>query len=179
MKNKSIAHLFLCIFGIATILSVPACAQDEKQDEAKETVAVQWTTKLSTALEQAENSGKMVMLEFVTSDCSWCDSMQANTLQNQEALQYLDQHYVPCRIPADVPGRIVFNGQELTIQQFIQGLRVSSFPTYMVLFKKNQEGDMQAVPFQGYHSPEDFIKIMTFFVDGSYGKMSFDDYRNQ
>lgn len=131
-----------------------------------------FSEELATSREEGK-SGVFVMFE--EADCPWCARMKARVLNQPEVQEYYRDHF---RIMAiDVNGDELmtdFKGNELTQKDYAERNRVRATPV-IIFFDLNGE---VTVRYTGaVRSPEEFLWLGEFVVDGHYKKDKFTVYK--
>lgn len=54
-----------------------------------------YSSDYEKSLQEAKDSGKLLMLLVVTQVCPWCKKFSSKTLQNSEIKTYISEHFVP------------------------------------------------------------------------------------
>jgi thiol:disulfide interchange protein len=104
--------------------------------------AIPWEKDLAGALARAGSENKLVMVDFYTDWCRWCQVMDEKTFSN-EAVQTELKRMVVVKLDAERDGR-----------DAARRYRVDGFPTMLFLDAKGQE--VGRVP--GYLPPEPFLE---------------------
>jgi len=103
--------------------------------------AVPWERDLSTALARAGNEKKLVMVDFYTDWCKWCQRLDQTTLSDAGVQQALGR-FVSVRLNAEKDGRDV-----------AERFNVDGYPT--ILFLDANGGEVGRIP--GYLEPGPFL----------------------
>ncbi|WP_162006505.1 DUF255 domain-containing protein [Roseimaritima sediminicola] len=61
---------------------------------------IAWQDNLRAAHQQAEQSGKLLLLHFYTDHCHWCDKLEAGAFQSPQLAAAIEAYYVPVRVHA-------------------------------------------------------------------------------
>jgi YHS domain-containing protein/thiol-disulfide isomerase/thioredoxin len=64
--------------------------------------AVRWRSNLDAAKIEAAQSGKLVLLHFWKPSCGPCRSLDENVFSQPQIGEFLDQHFVPVKVNADL-----------------------------------------------------------------------------
>lgn len=125
------------------------------------------------ALEAAENSGKMILIDVFAPTCPWCRKMQAEVYTDKDLQQYLYEHFELGRIDISIDSDTVrFKGYELSSAQLGSGFGATGTPTTIFMLPN---GDyITRLP--GYHGLDDFRDVLVYVGSESYKDMSFTDY---
>jgi thioredoxin-related protein len=127
-----LAALFLT--GVAVLST--ACAPGE---------SVFFDGDFASATAEARSRNTMVMLEFYTDWCTWCQRMEKDTLSRSEVRETLAQ-LVPLKLNAEE------SGEDLAARY-----AVDSFPTFVFVDPQGNEIDRVL----GYLPPGDFIEAVS------------------
>lgn len=103
---------------------------------------IAWEANLPQAQARAAAEGKVVMVDFYTEWCRWCQKLDAETFTNEKVTRAIAEGFVPVRLNAEKEGA-----------DQAQRLGVEGYPTVVFL---NAEGkELGRIP--GYLGPEDFL----------------------
>lgn len=138
MKIGLIVIIGLILLGIvfAVFMLIPT----DKNESSK---SLNWHTDLNSALNTAQNSNKLVLVDVYAPWCGWCKEMDKNTFQNPQVQQKLS-NYVLVRVNGD-------ENPDLT-----RKYQVYSYPTILIL---DSTGNLIKT-ITGYQDPVDFINMI-------------------
>ena len=105
--------------------------------------AISWKHDLPAALEEAQKTGKPVMVDFYTEWCGWCKKLDADTYSNS-TVQKLAQEFINVKIDGD-------KNENLIVKY-----RVTGYPTIMFF----DSGGNILMKNPGYLGPDDFARTM-------------------
>jgi uncharacterized protein YyaL (SSP411 family) len=63
---------------------------------------VQWRSWGPEALEEARKKNRLVLLSLSAVWCHWCHVMDETTYSNDEIIAYINEHFIPVRVDADL-----------------------------------------------------------------------------
>jgi uncharacterized protein YyaL (SSP411 family) len=63
---------------------------------------VQWRSWSPEVLEEARQKNRLVLLSLSAVWCHWCHVMDETTYSNDEIIAYINEHFVPVRVDADL-----------------------------------------------------------------------------
>jgi len=136
---------------------------------------------LIDATENLQKEKRPVLIDLYTDWCGWCKIMEKKTYSNKQVMQYVEGKFYPVRINAESRETITWNGKAYA---FNPNYRANDFALYVtqgrlefpttVIIPPDGSGP-QAIP--GYLDPKDFELIVKYFGEGSYGKISFEEFR--
>jgi len=115
---------------------------------ATDAAGLAWERSLSAALERAGREDKIVMMDFYTDWCRWCDKLDRTTLADARVRQALAA-VVPVKLNAESEGR----GEA-------ERYRVDGYPTLVFVDAKGRE--VGRIP--GYLPPAEFLQEVTDIV---------------
>ena len=174
-QTPLIGRLATGLLALTLLLAGPAGAQELEgfwDDPFKD---------LQADVEQAESEGKAGVFAFFEMDeCPFCHRMKTQVFTDPAVQAYIKEHLVTVSI--DIEGDVMMtdpSGASLKEKDFaFERYRVRATPV-MIFF--DTEGE-PAVRYTGpTHTPDDFIKLMEFFVSGAYEEpgMNFFKYKKQ
>jgi hypothetical protein len=110
--------------------------------------------------EQAEDSGKKLMVYFRTEWCGYCDRMEQSTFDDEAVIRLLEKQFVPVKVDAEAQRKLA------------AAFQVRSYPTSWFL---TPEGE-KILFLPGYAPAEPFLQVLRFIHTDAYREMSFEDY---
>lgn len=144
---------------------------------------VKWYSFQEAIKLQKENP-KMIFIDVYTDWCGWCKKMDASTFSNEEIAKYMNEHYYPVKLDAEMKGEIEFKGKTYVnsgksrnsshelAKKLLNGQM--SYPSYAFLTK---EADLLTVV-QGYIEAKDFEPILHFFGESHYKDTEWKDFKS-
>lgn len=82
---------------------------------------IAWRDNLRTAREEADATGKLLLLHFYTDNCHWCDKLEEGAFRAPTVNGTIDGSFVPVKIDAQSNPKLV------------EAFRVSRFPTDVIV----------------------------------------------
>mgnify|MGYP001813548929 FL=1 len=132
----------------------------------------------SEELEMSREEGKTgVFVMFEEDDCPWCARMKARVLNQTDVQDYYRNHFR--LLTVDVNGDELmtdFKGNELAQKTYAEKNRVRATPV-MIFFDLN--GDVAARYTGAVRSPQEFLWLGEFVVDGHYKTGKFTVYKRE
>lgn len=120
--------------------------------QSKAPATIPWESNVTAALAKAEAQHKLVMVDFYTTWCRWCQRLDATTLSEPAVAAKISDGFVPVRLDAENDGR-----------ELAQKFGVDSYPTVVFLDKSGQE----VYRIAGYLEPQDFLRELENVKAGS------------
>ncbi len=148
LKNK-------ILLGVASLFIVLVFANANQQTRT-EGDKIEWLTIEEAQTLNKENP-RTIFIDVYTKWCGWCKKMDKATFQNAEIVDLVNGKYYAVKLDAESKAEIVFNGQKMTEQQLARSMRVSGYPT-IVLMDENLKNIQ---PVAGYKNPSQFKKMLT------------------
>ena len=130
------------IILLACILISPGCENSVKYnwaDEPLETIII-------------DNDEKIILVDFETESCVWCDRLDADTFTDQKVIDFANQNLISKKIDAEKG-----DGPEQK-----KKYRVKAYPTILFLDSKGLEIDRIV----GYRPPEEFLSELNRIKNG-------------
>lgn len=124
------------------VAALIGCGRTDRRVAASGASSIAWEKDLAGALARAGAEDKVVMVDFYTDWCRWCQVMDEKTFSNA-AVQNELKRMVVVKLDAERDGR-----------DAARRYRVDGFPTMLFLDAKGQE--IGRVP--GYLPPEPFLE---------------------
>lgn len=157
---------------ILLLFAAPSVLQAQK---------VQWLT-FEEAVEKSKVEKKKIFIDVYTDWCGWCKVMDKNTFNEPTIAAYLNDNFYPVKLNAEQREDITYEGHTYKwvpggrngYHELAAGLLNNklSFPTVVFL-----DEDFKILsPLPGYHKPDFFEKVVTYFGDDHYKTTSWKDY---
>ena len=149
-------------------------AQDHKE--------IQWLS-FEEAVELNKKEPRKILVDIYTHWCGWCKRMDKDTYENPEVIEYINSHFYPVKLNAEMRDTVQFNG--VTFVNSGQGrkpahqLAISllngkmSYPNTVFLDENFQL--LTRAP--GYLSPQRLMPILHYFGDNNYLEMKFPEFQ--
>ena len=142
---------------------------------------VQWLT-FEEAVERSKTEKKKIFIDVYTDWCGWCKVMDKNTFSHPEIAAYLNENFYPVKFNAEQKEVVEFRGETFEYvpsgnrgyHELAAGLLNNklSFPTVVFL-----DEDFRIIsPVPGYHKPDFFQKVVTYFGGDHYKTISWKEW---
>lgn len=155
--------LFAVLFGLWAFAVVPAAG------------AMEWK-HWNEGLQEAQKSGKPMLVDVYTDWCGWCKRMDAEVYAKPEVSGYLERHFVTVRLNAESTEQATWQGHTYSSRSLASSFDVSGYPT--TIFFDTAGAHLANVP--GYIPRERFMLLLRFIGDGHMARNeSFDEYMKQ
>jgi len=169
MKIKKLIALIMG-FGL---LSSPAL-QAQTAVKSTSQKGINWYS-LEHAQKLAPKNGKKVLIFAEASWCSYCRKMEQQVFSKTDIQQTMNEYFYPVRVDIESGQKLVFNGKEMTQQEFSRQMRVSGTPTFFFLDKEGA-----VIGAQPGFIPRDVYKsLLTYVGTDSYNDMTFQEFMNK
>ncbi|MEJ2005411.1 MAG: DUF255 domain-containing protein [Cyclobacteriaceae bacterium] len=145
---------------------------------------VEWMT-FEEAVERSKTEKKKIFIDVYTDWCGWCKVMDKNTFSDPEISAYLNENFYPVKFNAEQKEDVSFRGEVFKFipsgkrgyHELAAGLLNNklSFPTVVFL-----DEDFRIIsPVPGYHKPDFFQKVVTYFGGDHYKDTSWKEWEKQ
>jgi thioredoxin-related protein len=166
------------------MLSLLGFSSVSPSEPSPASVEIDWMT-FEEAAERARTDAnpKMVFVDVYTDWCGWCKVMDKKTFSHPTIAKYMQDKFYMVKFNGEQKEDLVFRGQ--TYKFVASGRRgyhelaaallqgKMSYPTVVFL---NEKMEMIS-PVPGYHPPEKFYMIASFFGDKSYLTENWNSYQ--
>ncbi|MDN5204635.1 thioredoxin fold domain-containing protein [Fulvivirgaceae bacterium BMA10] len=152
-KNNLTFSIAACFL---VVLLTSAVMESDRVEEDK----IEWLN-IEEAQKLAKENPRKIFIDVYTDWCGWCKRMDKTTFENAEVAKYVNENYYAVKLNAESKKKIKYNGEEMTEQQLARKMRVSGYPT-IVLVDENFE---TPYPVPGYQTPKQFQKMLKQFKE--------------
>lgn len=155
MSRKLIIGLLIAGFiGIYAYYSFQQVTPDEIEN------APEWRT-LEAAQEQASAENKLIMIDIFEIGCQYCRAMDREVYPSPSVRAVLDRDFVPVKINGHSENTMVYNGEEITQQQFASQMGVTAYPFTVIM-----DGDGNVIDTRrGYMNVVNFSRFLKDSVE--------------
>ncbi len=103
---------------------------------------VDWRSDYNTALREAAEKNRPLVIDFGTENCFWCKKLDAITFKDPAVISMINERFIPLRIDANRDAPLA------------EALRIQSYPTVVLATHDRkildvQEGFLEAAPLLG------------------------------
>lgn len=162
----------------ALLLSATVFAQ--KAEKPKEIQWLSWNDAIAARTKFIEENKEAIatkkmfpkkfFIDIYTNWCGWCKRMDASTFKDPVIVNYLNEHYHPVKLNAEMKDTVMFNGRTFfnsnpgakrsthTLAASLLDSRLS-YPSYVIL----DENLARSMIFPGYKVAEDLYGILIFY----------------
>lgn len=123
-------------------------------------------------LKNSKKSSKNVILYFHRIGCSYCNSMQEFTLDDDEVKEYMDKNYKLIRINVSLKDTITYKGKVSGGICLAKRIGYNFYPS--TLFLDDKENIKYASV--GYKNESEFLVILKYIKGNFYKKLSLHEY---
>ncbi|CAN5392401.1 hypothetical protein BH09BAC5_BH09BAC5_24750 [soil metagenome] len=177
--KKYIIILLAIITGLGTMVLLQ---QKAKASAVIESAEIHWYS-LEEAQKLSDANPRKIFIDFSTSWCGWCKTMDANTFKNPTIAKYMNDTYYCVHFDAESHDTVIFNGQKfwnrgaanqrsandfaLTV---LQGRL--SYPSFAFVSKDR----LAFTIMQGYMPPEKFEPYIHYYGEEKEKAMTYDEF---
>jgi len=128
---------------------------------------------LDTALQKAHTENKMLMLYLHRIGCSYCNSMNEFTLDDDKVIDFIEKNFLYTNINITTDHNVTFHNKTMEGIDFAKSIGYNFYPS--VLFF-NDQGEI-AYASVGYKDEYDFLLILQYVQKGLYKTMTLNEYK--
>jgi len=145
-NQKILIILGIVILGILIVFAVNNLEKTSKTQNTAQTdqSAIQWNSNLNTAMNTAQNSNKLLFVDFYADWCGYCKQLDEKTYTNTKVKQVMAQKYVAVKVNVD-------QNPDLASKYGVYGL-----PTLIIMDSNGNE--IKRV--DGYQSSSQLLSIL-------------------
>jgi thioredoxin-related protein len=140
--------------GVALLLlatAVPVHAQAQ----------LQWLG-WDAGMEEAQKTGRPVLVDVYTEWCGWCKRMDRDVYANPEVREYLAARFVTVKLDAEAALPAHYQGHDYTSSTLADRFKVTSYPT--TIFVRANGDHIINVP--GYVPADRFLLVLRYISEG-------------
>ena len=132
--------------------------------------------EIADDVDEANESGKHVLLFFQLNGCPYCDRMLREVFETDPLMSYIQEHFDVIAINVRGDREIAFNEEvSATEKELSEKLKVWATPGIIFLDANNKP----VVRVDGYRSPERFEHILRYVADKTYEEQKLAAYLQQ
>jgi len=149
----------ICVFLILAIFTISLSAREINLNQTFNTI---------------KNSDKHLLIWLHKTNCGYCDSMQINTLKNNQIKAYIDEKFLFVHINISDNDKVIYKKFVGSGRDFAKHMGFDFYPTSL-FFTQRSQLIYKAI---GYHNEILFGKILKFIDTQSYQNMDYDTFEN-
>ncbi len=155
MKRKavigSIIAAFIFVFAYFSFMQITP----EEIENAPEWMPLQ------TALQEASEDNRLVMIDIYEVGCRFCRAMDREVYPAPTIRAILDRSFHPVKVNGHSDRTLVFQGEEMTEQQFASRMGVTAYPFIVVMDSDGNVIDRR----RGYQDVVGFSRFLNGAVE--------------
>jgi len=128
---------------------------------------------IDNIVKKAYNSNKGVILYLHRVGCSYCNSMEEFTLDDDEVVSYIEKNYVFIEVNISHKDTITYHGKKSGGICLAKNIGYDFYPSTLFL-DKNANIEYASV---GYKDESEFLTILQYVHKKMYNKMSLSEYK--
>jgi thioredoxin-related protein len=125
---------------------------------------IHWYT-LEEAQKLSDANPRKIFVDFTTSWCGWCKTMDANTFKNPTIAKYMNANYYCVKFNAETRDTVTFNGQKFWNRGAPNQRSANDFAITAL------QGRLQ-----GYQAPEAFEPYIHYYAEEKEKTMTYDAF---
>ncbi|MBN2395753.1 MAG: thioredoxin fold domain-containing protein [Candidatus Atribacteria bacterium] len=116
------------------------------------------------------------LIYFYSDQCGWCRKLENETLDDEKVKAIMVKNFSTVKINSNSSKTVIENGKKITEKQLSEQVyQVKGTPTIWFLTSDNKR--IASLP--GYVKPDMLINVLNYIKDGSYKKVTFQEYMEQ
>jgi thioredoxin-related protein len=163
-SKKTVIFSFLVVISALVVFAAISRnnVQEKKTDKDN---SIKWYN-FDDGLKTASENNKIVLIDFYTDWCHWCEVMDEKTYTSEEVRQLIEEKFIAVKFNAESKDEVTYKGKSIPQYKLAQELGVTGYPTTFFL-----ESDGAVIGGQpGYLEPENFIKLLNYVANKEYLK---------
>ena len=162
--------LLIAIVPIALAFTAPSTASAQKNTTGKKT-ELRWTS-LETAIKNAADQDKPVLVDVYTDWCGWCKKMDREVFNDPEVSGTLDELFTLAKVNGESRESITYKNRKTDGVGIAQDFGIRGYHSLIFL---DSRGDMLTL-IPGFVDAEKFLPIVMFLGNKDYEKMEWEAY---
>lgn len=177
-RNLVTMHILGFLGGLFLIYSAVQAQIDSATDNGKKIHWMTWTKAVEMQQKDLKNYNekksshppKKMFIDIYTGWCGWCKKMDASTFTDTGVAEYMNAHFYPVKMDAEMKDTLVYNGHTFVnpspgVQRSTHQLPASlldyqlSYPSFVLM----DENINRLVIYKGYRGTEEFLTLLKFF----------------
>jgi thioredoxin-related protein len=159
--NNRFNKIAFPLWGIVLLLVMPGVGLSG-ETEAEKSDGINWLD-YSETMKQARYQNKNIMLCFTSSGDYWSDVMERDTFTDQKVINYLNEHFVVCKIDRE------------RFPTLAKRYKVDAMPTLWFLNPKGKG----LTSTDGFVPPRQILLIFEFIHKEIYKDITFKDWKEK
>ncbi|MDP3508877.1 MAG: thioredoxin family protein [Candidatus Melainabacteria bacterium] len=145
MQSFLLVALLISLIASCTLGDCPASAQNKTSTPKH---YLPWQSDLKGSKNAARLKHKLIVVDVYTDNCSWCNRLERETLQNPGVVAELAHRFIWLKLNARLSSAD------------LKPYRISGYPTILVI---DERGKL-VTSFSGYLPPEQFVEKMAMLL---------------
>lgn len=167
---KLVPLFLIPILAFSIVFISPPQAYGQKKSPVKKT-ELKWTD-METAIKNAADQDKPVMVDVYTDWCGWCKKMDKEVFNNPDVSESLSKLFMLAKVNGESREKITYKDKKTDGVGIAQGFGIRGYPSLIFLDAK---GDLLTL-IPGYVDAEKFLPIVKFLGDKHYETMEWEAY---
>lgn len=145
-NQKILLILGIVILGVLIVFAVINLEKTSKTQNSGQTnqTTIQWNYNLNSAMNTAQKSNKLLIVDFYADWCGYCKQLDEKTYSDEKVKQVMAHKYVAVKVNVD-------QNPDLASKYGVYGL-----PTLIIM---NSNGD-EIKRLEGYQSPSQLLSVL-------------------
>jgi thioredoxin-related protein len=130
---------------------------------------------IDIAIKKSSSEGKKVFVYLHRVGCSYCNSMQEFTIEDENVDKYIKENYIFITINVSLDDQITYKSRKTTGLDFAKSIGYNFYPS-SVFIGTNSE-IVYATP--GYKNELEFLSLLEYVKYDMYDEMSYESYKKK
>jgi len=130
---------------------------------------------LEKAQKLAKTDKKKVLVYLYANNSNECHKMTHRVYASEKVSKIIHEHFYASKINANTNKQVTFNGEKLSVDEFISNFNVDTYPTIIFLDSEGETITLQG----GFIERETFNKLLVFVGSDAYKRQEFDQFTYQ
>lgn len=168
---------------LGLLMSVSQMSAQEAGTATKEDHSVSWMS-IEEAISDSTMQQQYIFIDFYTSWCGWCKTLDRTTFKDERLVDYLTTYYLPVKFDAELKEKLVFMGRTFIntnpksshsahqLAAFLLKGRMN-YPSMLIM---DRSGNVLQ-SFSGYKNADELLVILKYYASEAYQRMEFKEFQ--
>lgn len=130
---------------------------------------------IDMAIKKSFSENKKVFIYLHRVGCSYCNSMQEFTIEDEDIEKYIQENYIFLTINISSNDQVIYKSKKTTSLDFAKSIGYNFYPSSV--FMGSDSKIVYAIP--GYKNELEFMAILEYVKSDTYNIMDYESYKKK